>query len=425
MAQKIESLRGMDDILPGEVEKWQWLEQQARAFFEGFGFKEIRTPILEYTELFSRGVGEGSDIVRKEMFSFKDRGDRDITMRPEMTASVARAVIEKGLLSQSKSLRFYYIGPMFRAERPQAGRKRQFHQIGIEIINEAGSSADISCVKNLYLFLRKVGIEQLELRINDLGSVEDQKKTAEKLREYFLKTKDALCEDCRDRLDKNVLRVFDCKNPKCQPVIDQAPWEEIAPKSPEFEETKKDLERWSIPYQVKRRLVRGLDYYNGLVFEVSSKALGAQDALAGGGRYDRLYSDLGGKPTPCIGFSIGMERLLTALGDIATQRARENVIYLAPIMSAEDFVRSGSLKLFDSTVNELAQLGMKPIFLDNFELKLDNHLKNAIKANAKYMIILGLDELAKKQWKLKDMDKRSEEMVDWGNLFSKLKQVNV
>lgn len=425
MANKIESLRGMDDILPGEVEKWQWLEHQARSYFESFGFKEIRTPILEYTDLFSRGVGEGSDIVRKEMFSFQDRGGRDVTMRPEMTASVARSVIEKGLLSQAKSLRFYYIGPMFRAERPQAGRKRQFHQIGIEIINETGSAADISCVRSLYLFLRKAGVQDLELRINDLGSVEEQKKTAEKLREHFLKVKDALCEDCRDRLDKNVLRVFDCKNPKCQPVIDQAPWEEIAPKSPEFEETKKDLERWNIPYQVKRRLVRGLDYYNGLVFEVASKALGAQDALAGGGRYDRLYSDLGGKPTPCIGFSIGMERLLTALGDISAKKARENVIYMAPIISAQDFARRDVLERFDSTVTELAQLGMKPIYLENLDMKLDNHLKAAIKANARYMVILGPDELAKKQWKLKDMDNRTEKFVEWGSLFKELKQVTV
>jgi histidyl-tRNA synthetase len=425
MAKKIEALRGMDDILPGEVEKWQWLEQQARVFFEGFGFREIRTPILEYTELFSRGVGEGSDIVRKEMFSFQDRGDRDVTMRPEMTASVARSVIEKGLLSQAKSLHFYYMGPMFRAERPQAGRKRQFHQIGIEIINESGVKADFHAVCQLYLFLRKLGVNQIELRINDLGSVEDQKKTAEKLREYFLSQKDGLCEDCRDRLDKNVLRIFDCKNPKCQPVIVKAPWEEIAPKSPEFEEIKRKLDLSQIPYQVQRRLVRGLDYYNGLVFEVASKALGAQDALAGGGRYDRLYSDLGGKPTPCIGFSIGMERLLTSLGDISAQKARENVIYFAPIMNANDFGRSDALKIFDSTVTELAQLGMKPIYLDDFDLKFDNHLKNALRANARYMVILGPDELAKKKWKLKDMDNRTETFVEWGKLFTAIKQVNV
>lgn len=308
MSKKYEALRGMDDILPGEVEKWQWLEEQARLFFQANGFKEIRTPVLEYTELFTRSIGEASDIVSKEMFSFEDRGGRNVTLRPEMTASVGRAVIEKGLLSQAKSLRYYYIGPMFRAERPQAGRKRQFHQIGIEIINEAGFIADTDAVRYLYDFLKSLEVEDLELRLNNLGTWEEQQKTAEALRDYFLKNKNFLCKDCHYRLEKNVLRVLDCKNESCQPVIDKAPWKEIAPKSDEFEATKENLEGWGIPFQIKPRLVRGLDYYNGLVFEMSAKGLGAQDALAGGGRYDRLYSDLGGKPTPCIGFSIEIGR---------------------------------------------------------------------------------------------------------------------
>lgn len=419
MAQKIESLRGMEDILPGEVEKWQWLEEKARIFFQGHGFREIRTPILEYTDLFSRSIGEASDIVHKEMFSFEDRGGRNVTMRPEMTASVARAVIEKGLLSQAKSLRFYYIGPMFRAERPQAGRKRQFHQIGIEIINESGVIPDLAAVQYLYLFLKELGVSELELRMNDLGSFEDQQKTAEKLKVYFSKNKEALCKDCQYRLEKNVLRVFDCKSEFCQPVIDKAPWEEIAPLSEDFKNTANAL-GGGIPFQIKRRLVRGLDYYNGLVFEVAAKGLGAQDALAGGGRYDRLYSDLGGKPTPCIGFSIGMERLLMALGEVAAEKARENLIYIAPLLNLDANVT----KHLDQTRCELGQLGMKPVLGDS-HLKLENHLKNANKAGAKFVVILGPDELAAKKWKLKDMDKRSEELVDWGSLFSKLKQVTV
>ncbi len=424
MAHKIESLRGMDDILPGEVEKWQWLEEKARIFFQGYGFKEIRTPILEYTELFSRSVGEASDIVSKEMFSFEDRGGRNVTLRPEMTASVARAVIEKGLLSQAKSLRLFYIGPMFRAERPQAGRKRQFHQIGIEIINETGIVSDIDSLRYLYGFLKDVGVEQLELRINDLGSAEDQKKTAEKLKEYFSKSKDILCEDCRYRLEKNVLRVFDCKNPSCQPVIDKAPWEEIAPQSKDFEDVQKGLNGWGIPFEIKRRLVRGLDYYNGLVFEVSAKGLGAQDALAGGGRYDRLYSDLGGKPTPCIGFSIGMERLLMALGEVAADRARENVIYFAPVFSEDEYMKERPFEIVGKAIYELGQLGMKPV-LGDYKIKMDDHLKRANKVRAKYVVILGSEEFKNQKWKLKDMDKRSEELIDWGKLFSKLKQVNV
>lgn len=425
MAGKIEALRGMEDILPGEIEKWQWLEQKARIFFEGFGFKEIRTPVIEYTELFSRSVGEGSDIVRKEMFSFEDRGGRNVTMRPEMTASVARSVIEKGLLSQAKSLRFYYIGPMFRAERPQAGRKRQFHQIGIEIINESGTVPDFDALCRLYDFLKMVGVENPGLRINDLGSVEDQKVTAQKLREYFLQSKDALCEDCRDRLDKNVLRVFDCKNPKCQPVVDKAPWEEIAPKSPEFEETKKSLEARGIPYEVKRRLVRGLDYYNGLVFEVTASGLGAQDALAGGGRYDRLYSDLNGKPTPCIGFSIGMERLLMALGEKAAEQSRENVVYFAPVFNDEEYRGDKNASaILQSTVYELAGLGMKPI-LGSHGPKMDNHLKAAIKARAKYMVIFGAEELKSGEWTFKDMDNKTQEKIKHGSLFSRMKKVTV
>lgn len=419
MAAKYQALKGMDDILPGEVEKWQWLEQKARVFFESRRFKEIRTPLLEYTELFARSVGEASDIIHKEMFSFKDRGDRDISLRPEMTASVARAVIEHGLLKTNKSLRLYYMGPMFRAERPQAGRKRQFHQIGIEMINEPGVIPDLLAVQYLYDFLKELGVSRLELRMNDLGSPEDQQKTAEKLKAYFSKGKGALCKDCQYRLEKNVLRVFDCKNESCQPVIDKAPWEEIAPLGEDFKNTVNVLKKeYQVPFQIKRRLVRGLDYYNGLVFEVAAEGLGAQDALAGGGRYDQLYSDLGGKPTPCVGFSIGMERLLTALGDVATQKARENLIYFSPLMSVD----RKTLEQINQTIYELGQLGMKPVLGDS-NLKLEDHLKHANKIGAKFVVILGPDELAMEKWKLKDMDKRSEELVDWGSLFSKLKQV--
>ena len=202
-------------------------------------------------------------------------------------------------------------------------------------------------------------------------------------------------------------------------MIEKAPWEEIAPLSEDFKNTANAL-GGGIPFQIKRRLVRGLDYYNGLVFEVAAKGLGAQDALAGGGRYDRLYSDLGGKPTPCIGFSIGMERLLMALGDVAAEKARENLIYIAPLLNLD----ANITKHLDQTRYELGQLGMKPVLGDS-NLKLENHLKNANKAGAKFVVILGPDELAAKKWKLKDMDKRSEELVDWGSLFSKLKHVTV
>lgn len=433
MSKKIEALRGMEDILPGEIEKWQWLEEQARLFFHGYGFKEIRTPLLEYTELFSRSIGEASDIVHKEMFSFEDRGGRPITLRPEMTASVARCVIKKGLLSQAKSLRFFYIGPMFRAERPQAGRKRQFHQIGIEIINEintGGFRADFTAIKMLCDFLSFLGLKNFKLKLNDLGSLDQQIQTASNLKQYFSSQKEKLCSDCQYRLEKNVLRIFDCKNESCQPIIQKIPWPEP---SKEFQtlvdcvkSSRFSIKHDPIAYEIKRRLVRGLDYYNGAVFEVSAEGLGSQDALAGGGRYDHLYSDLGGKPTPCVGFSIGMERLLTALGDIATNKARENLIYFAPIVSENEFFdkEKNTSELLNQTLYELAQLGMKPI-LGDYNLKLEDHLKHANKIRARYVVILGSDEVKNKQWTLKDMDKKSQKAVPHGQLFSEIKQVDV
>ncbi|MDD5226821.1 MAG: histidine--tRNA ligase, partial [Candidatus Omnitrophica bacterium] len=302
MTAKYQSFPGMEDILPGEIEKWQWIEEKARIFFEAHGFKEIRTPILEPTELFVRSIGQASDIVHKEMFSFKDRGERDMTMRPEMTASVARAVIEKGLLKTSKSLRLYYTGPMFRAERPQAGRKRQFHQIGAEIINEDAIS-DFEIITLLYSFLQYAGLKNIQLNLNDLGEEEDRAKVRKSLAEYFSKEKTRLCKDCQWRLEKNVLRVFDCKVHDCQPVINKAPWEDFFPLSDGFKTIGAKLEANGIPYHVNRRLVRGLDYYNGVVFEITAEGLGAQNAVAGGGRYNNLYQELGGSATPCTGFS--------------------------------------------------------------------------------------------------------------------------
>ena len=226
MTAKYQGFPGMEDILPGEIEKWQWIEEKARIFFDAAGFKEIRTPLLEPTELFVRSIGATSDIVHKEMFSFKDRGERDMTLRPEMTASVARAVIEKGLLKQAKSLRLYYMGPMFRAERPQAGRKRQFHQIGAEIINEDVVS-DFEIIALLYKFLQYAGLKNIRLNLNDLGEEADRAQVRKSLTEHFSGEKARLCKDCQWRLEKNVLRVFDCKVPGCQPVIESAPWEDF------------------------------------------------------------------------------------------------------------------------------------------------------------------------------------------------------
>ena len=409
----------MEDILPGEVEKWQWIEEKARVFFDASGFKEIRTPLLEPTELFVRSIGQTSDIVHKEMFSFKDRGERDMTLRPEMTASVARSVVEKGLLKQAKSLRLYYMGPMFRAERPQAGRKRQFHQIGAEIVNEDASS-DLEIITLLYKFLQYAGLKNIRLNLNDLGEEEDRAKVRESLNAYFATEKPKLCKDCQWRLDKNVLRVFDCKVPGCQPVIDAAPWEKFFPLSDRFKELCGKLEASGIPYHVNRRLVRGLDYYNGVVFEITAEGLGAQNAVAGGGRYNNLYQEIGGSATPCTGFSIGMERLLTAVeaqDPKAYDALKAIKVYFAPLEDNPEILR-----LCRSQALALRESGMRPEMAQGV-FSLSQHLKKANQLGLRFMVILGPDEWAKKIVVVKDLEKREQSEIGIERILSHLKRV--
>ncbi len=409
----------MDDILPEEIEKWQWVEEKAHVFFESHGFKEIRTPILEPTELFVRSIGQTSDIVHKEMFSFKDRGERDMTMRPEMTASVARAVIEKGLLKTSKSLRLFYIGPMFRAERPQAGRKRQFHQIGAEIVNE-DARADFEIISLVYRCLQYAGLKQIRLNLNDLGEEEDRAKVRKSLTDYFSKEKARLCKDCQWRLEKNVLRVFDCKAHDCQPVIEKAPWEDFFPLSERFKELSAKLEANGIPFQVNRRLVRGLDYYNGVVFEITAEGLGAQNAVAGGGRYDHLYQDLVGPATPCTGFSIGMERLLTALESQDPnffEILKTRKIYIAPL---ED--QPAILRFCQEKAICLREAGIRPETVHGI-FSLSQHLKKANQFGVRYMMILGPDELQKKKAIVKDLEKREQIEIDFEQVTTYFEKV--
>ncbi len=420
MGAKYQALKGMEDLLPGEIEKWQWVESKARIFLEAQGYQEIRTPLLEPLELFTRTLGEGSDIVHKEMYAFKDRGGRDITLRPEMTASVARAVIENHLLKQTRSLRLYYLGPMFRGERPQAGRKRQFHQIGIELINESGAQADGEAISILWRFLQYLGLEGMELRLNHLGCSKDRPRLIASLKEYFSKAKEKLCPDCHYRLEKNVLRIFDCKEVNCQPVIQKAPWENLCEScqknSGEIEEALK--KRYGISYQIERRLVRGLDYYTGSVFEVTSKGLGAQDAVAGGGRYDELYKSLGGDSVPATGFSIGVERLLKSLEETRKDFLKEiqsRRIYWATVGEGE--------KLREVSQKEslrLREAGFPLVTTPN-ETSLSAHLKRANQLGARYVIILGDDELAQNQVSLKDLEKRTQQEVKLAEVISTVK----
>lgn len=412
----------MEDILPGEVEKWQWIEENARIFFEARGFREIRTPVLEPTELFTRSIGESTDIVHKEMYTFEDRGERSMTMRPEMTASVARSVVQHGLLKTAKSLRLYYLGAMFRAERPQAGRKRQFHQIGAEIVNEGDLAADEQLIVSLFQFLRHVGANEVRLKLNDLTRMNGEEGDAlrRNLADYFRLRHAELCKDCHYRLDKNVLRVLDCKNGSCQPVIDAAPWDQLAPFSPEFLAFQNRLEeRYQIPVSVDRRLVRGLDYYTGIVFEVTAGGLGSQNAVAGGGRYDRLYEEIGGAKTPCTGFSIGFERLLMTLEQSRplTEKIREDLIYFAPFGDAASEDTWEINEQVVKAVIECRRLGFRaergPVLK-----KLPDHLKKANQSGARYVVILGSKELQDREWGVKDMRQGEQKSVKWERLLN-------
>lgn len=402
----------MSDILPGEIEKWQWLESRARNFYEAHGFHEIRTPILESTELFVRSIGQATDIVHKEMFSFEDRGGRQMTMRPEMTASIVRAVIQNGLLKTAKSLSLYYTGCMFRAERPQAGRKRQFHQIGIEMINQKGMETDLAVIRNLYDFLKYLGIKNPRVKINDLSITSGPQalKVKQKLKDYFSAHRSQLDPDSVYRLEHNVLRIFDSKQESTQAVIEKAPWNEIAPLGKEFENLCAALERVGIAYEVSRRLVRGLDYYTGAVFEISLPGLGAQDAVAGGGRYDRLFQELGGSEVPCTGFSLGMERLLMAMEKNVPSiqdQIQTGFVYFAPLAASE---LQAEYETSVAAAMQLKQFGFR-VEMGPLAQDLGDHLKKANKLGAKFVVIRGSEEIQKKVWTLKYMDVKKQESV--------------
>lgn len=420
MGPKYQAFKGMEDLLPGEIEKWQWLESKGRIFLEARGYKEIRTPLLEPLELFTRSLGEGSDIVHKEMYAFQDRGGRDIALRPEMTASVARSVIENYLLKKSSSLRLYYLGPMFRGERPQAGRKRQFHQIGIERINESEMTADVEVILILWNFLKYVGLEEIGLRLNHLGCPKDRPKLIASLKDYFSKHKEKLCSDCHYRLERNVLRIFDCKNPECESVIREAPWEDFCANCrANFDAVQNLLKNeYRISFKIEKKLVRGLDYYTGCVFEVVARGLGAQDAVAGGGRYDGLYESLGGGSVPATGFSIGMERLLKTLEETRKDFLKvvgERRIYFASLVGDSDGRRA--------TQDQMLLLREAGFGIETTpeETSLSAHLKRANQLGIRYVVICGEDELKRKQLALKDLEKHTQQEIAFSDFLTVLK----
>jgi histidyl-tRNA synthetase len=324
--------KGTHDILPGESERWNWLEARLRDILERYGYREVRTPMFESTDLFVRSVGESTDIVRKELYTFEDKGGRSLTLRPEGTAPLVRAYLEHSMGHGQPMARLYYIGAMFRYERPQAGRFRQFAQVGAELLGPGGPAADGEMIDLFVAVMRGVGLEDPSVLLNSLGDSVCRPVYREKIREYFAGRVDELCGDCKERLRTNPLRILDCKVPSCQPVLAGAPRMLdflCDPCREHFEGVQAALRALSIPFEIAPRLVRGLDYYTRTVFEVHSGSLGAQSAVGGGGRYDLLVEEFGGPSVPALGFSIGLERLLIASGAAAGSAGEPEVVIVS------------------------------------------------------------------------------------------------
>lgn len=414
----IKAVRGVHDILPSEAAKWGRVEATARRVFEAYGYEEIRLPIFERTELFARGIGEVTDIVQKEMYTFEDRSGESLTLRPEATASLLRAYIEHGMHVLPKPVRLYTIGPMFRHERPQAGRYRQFHQVNVEALGEDHPTVDAQLIAMLVEFFRGLDLSrQLTLQINSLGDARCRPGYRERLVEHFRRNMAGLCAECRERAARNPLRVLDCKNPECRPVLDAAPSVHdslCVDCAQHFVDLQNYLEAMSIPYQINPRLVRGLDYYVRTTFELTTTELGAQNAVAGGGRYDGLIELLGGPPDPGIGFAIGIERvvlLLSGAAEDARERGRP-FAFLIPLGGE-------ALKRLLPVAQVLRSKAI-PVELSDGEHRLRSELERANKLGVTWAIIVGETELARGEAVLRDMTSGEQARAPLGELAQKL-----
>jgi len=398
----MEILRGFKDILPQDIKKWQKLEKVARETLESFGYKEIRTPILEKTTLFARGVGETTDIVEKEMYTFLDKSGESVTLRPEGTAGTVRAFIDNHLENYPFK-KYYYIGPMFRYERPQKGRLRQFRQIGIEVFGIDNPAVDAEVVLVDKIMLNRLNIRDLRIEINNIGCPNCRPEYSKKLKEYFQAHKNELCNDCKRRLDRNPLRILDCKNKTCSQIAKNAPkiTEFVCDNcKTHYEKVKENLVALGIEFEENPHLVRGLDYYTKFVFEIITDKLGAQGTVSAGGRYDNLVEQLGGKPTPGIGFASGCERLI----ELMDYDEGQDINYYFACM--EDYTTC--LKLAKKLTEKLK----KSVYVEYENRSLKSMMKKADRMNAQYVVIYGENEKEKGVIIVKDMKKSTQEKIE-------------
>ncbi|MFH0941010.1 MAG: histidine--tRNA ligase [Candidatus Omnitrophota bacterium] len=409
------SPRGTKDILPPEISLWQQVEKKARDVFSLYGFDEIRTPVLEESKLFSRSLGDLTDIVQKQMFVIKKETDTFV-LRPEATASIVRSYVENTLYNFNAVAKFYYIGPMFRAERPQKGRLRQFHHIGCEAIGSNVPALDAETISLAGRLLKEFGISGFEIVINTLGCLNDKKKFALELRESLQKHKKSFCQDCQERMAKNVFRVLDCKNAPCKSIVlslnlNGAHLCDDCKKH--FQEVKEALDLFGVTYKVDHLLVRGLDYYTRTVFEITHSGLGAQDALGAGGRYDNLVEELGGPERGAVGFALGVERLLLAKGEGVSTDIRPIDCYIIPLGKA-------ALKRCVGILKGLREAGVSAD-MDYLEGSLKASLRRADKTASKFCLIVGDNELAKGSGILKNMRESVQEEVSLDKLVERFK----
>ena len=397
----IKAARGTKDIFGEDAVKYTYISKTAQEIFESYGYTFIKTPIFEETDLFKRGIGEGTDVVEKEMYTFKDRGDRSLTLRPENTASVVRSYLENAIFGKEDVTKYYYNGSMFRYERPQAGRQREFNQIGVEVLGESSPILDAEVIAMSYSLLEKLGITDLEVHINSVGTNASRTKYREMLLNFLEPMKEELCEDCRMRMEKNPLRVLDCKVDKCKELTKDAPSiidslneEERA----HYETVKKYLDIFGVKYVEDSRLVRGLDYYSSTVYEIVTNKLGAQGTVLGGGRYDNLLKQLGDKDIPAVGFAAGVERMMMLLEDYPKNNPDVYVAWLGE--NTQEF----GLKI----AKILRDNGIKT-FVDFNSKGMKSHMKKADKLAVKYCIIVGEDEMNKDVVVLKDFSARTQE----------------
>lgn len=410
--------RGTRDILPDQIYKWNYVETLYKDICSRYGFEEIRTPIFEHTELFKRGVGETTDIVEKQMYSFDDNGGRNITLKAEGTAPVVRAFIENKLYANAQPVKLFYSTPCFRYERPQAGRFREFHQFGIEAFGTDNPLVDAEVIGVAIDFFNALGITNLELRINSIGCSECRTKYKEALKAYLKDKWDVLCDTCKGRYDRNPMRILDCKSEVCQENVKDAPrmLDYLCDECKnDFEAVKKYLEMMSITYIVDPNIVRGLDYYTKTAFEIISNEIGAQSTVCGGGRYDHLVEQIGGPSTPGVGFGLGIERLLLTLENNNISLDKENVTDVF-IVVVGDHLQEAAVKL----LRELRKNGIKGQ-MDLLGRNMKSQLKYANKMDAAFTLIIGDEELKDNSVMLKDMRNSVQEKVEMTKIIEMIK----